>query len=128
MAHYDFISQEGFSMANEEAAKVVEEVGAESGAAKKKTKTTRHMSEEAKKKMVASRKETQKRAENMVPDVYIQYQDWERNVGEIVEDAKAAFLQEKKRGLITSMQVYVKPEEHAAYYVINNDKTGKLEY
>ena len=115
-------------MANEEVAKVVEEGGAESGAAKKKTKTTRHMSEEAKKKMVASRKETQSLADNMVPDVYIQYQDWERNVGEIVEDAKAAFRQEKKRGLITSMQVYVKPEEHAAYYVINNDKTGKLEY
>ena len=114
-------------MANEEAAKVVEEVGAESGAAKKKTKTTRHMSEEAKKKMVASRKETQSLADNMVPDVYIQYQDWERNVGEIVEDAKAAFRQEKKRAYITSMKLYIKPEEHAAYYVIN-DKTGKLEY
>ena len=112
-------------MDNEEVMEVNEEVAAEEAGAKKKSK--RHMSEESKKKMVENRNKTKALADNLVPEIYVQYQDWERSVGEIVEDAKAAFRQEKKRAYITSMKLYIKPEEHAAYYVIN-DKTGKLEY
>ncbi len=85
------------------------------------------MSEASKKLMLERRAATKKLADNLVPDVYVQYQDWEHSVAEIVEDAKNAFRQEKKRAYITSMKVYIKPEERAAYYVIN-DKTGKLEY
>ena len=46
----------------------------------------------------------------------------------LVEAAKADFHKEKKRTLITALKLYVKPEEHMAYYVINGSHEGKIPY
>lgn len=46
----------------------------------------------------------------------------------LVEAAKADFHKEKKRTLVTSLKLYVKPEEHMAYYVINGSYEGKVPY
>jgi hypothetical protein len=61
------------------------------------------------------------------PEVYVQYDFRESNVNDIVEAAKAAFKAEKGRTAIKSLKVYVKPQENAAYYVINGDYSGKID-
>ena len=62
-----------------------------------------------------------------VEDVFVQYGEKEVKVAEVVEAAKAAFKEANGRKAIKVLQVYVKPEENAAYYVINSEFTGKLD-
>ena len=54
--------------------------------------------------------------------VYLQYLGKELNSADIVEAAKKASGEKK----ITSITVYLKPEENMAYYVINDDVTGSI--
>ncbi len=62
-------------------------------------------------------------------EIFVQFAGKEFNVPEIVATAKAAFKEFAPYGqkAVKSCQVYVKPEENAAYYVINDDFTGKIE-
>ena len=55
--------------------------------------------------------------------VYLQYLGKELNSADIVETAKKASGVET----ITSITVYLKPEENKAYYVVNGDVTGSVE-
>ena len=74
------------------------------------------------------RAEEKAKAENLKPEVFVQYQDSEITVDALVEAAKADFHQTKKRTLITALKLYVKPDEHVAYYVINESYEGKVSY
>ena len=59
--------------------------------------------------------------------VMIQYAGNEVSMDAIVANAKKAFEAEgNKVDAIKELQVYVKPEEYAAYYVINQEFTGKV--
>ena len=60
-------------------------------------------------------------------DVFVQYGEKEVKVAEIVDTAKAAFKEANGRKAIKTIEVYVKPEESAAYYVINSEFTGKVD-
>jgi hypothetical protein len=60
-------------------------------------------------------------------DVFVQYGEKEVKVAEIVDTAKAAFKEANGRKAIKTVEVYVKPEESAAYYVINSEFTGKVD-
>lgn len=60
-------------------------------------------------------------------EVFVQFAGNEINVADVVAAAKAAFKEQAGRKAVKSCQVYVKPEENAAYYVINDDFTGKIE-
>ena len=66
------------------------------------------------------------KAQNMRPEIFVQYQGDETSMDALVEAVKANFHAEKKRTLITSLKMYVKPEEHTAYYVINETFEGKI--
>jgi len=80
---------------------------------------------EAAAKVRAAEKE---KAANLKPELVIQYQGSEIDMDALVEAARADFHQMKKRTLITALKLYVKPEEHMAYYVINGDYEGKIPY
>ena len=84
------------------------------------------MTAEQKAKAVKVREDAKKKAANMTPEVVIQYQDTEANVTALVEAARADFRSVKKRTRITEMKLYVKPEECAAYYVVNGSFDGKI--
>lgn len=62
-----------------------------------------------------------------VEEVFVQYGEKEVKIAELVDTAKAAFREANGRKAINVVQVYVKPDENAAYYVINNVFTGKIE-
>ena len=60
----------------------------------------------------------------MVPAIVVQWDANEVSVDAILEKAKAEYKAEHK-GAITSCNIYIKPQEGMAYYVIN-DVDGKF--
>ena len=111
--------------AEEVKAEVVEEVKkapAKKTAAKKTTKKA-ETTEETKKapaKRAAAKKEVK-------ANVVLQFAGQEADMAVVVENAKKAFVEAgHKESEIKDFQIYVKPEEYAAYYVINQEFTGKV--
>ena len=106
-------------------AEPVKEVKAE---AKKSTaKKAAAKTETAKKETV--KKETTKKAttkKSVEPAVVVQFGGQEVDMATVIENAKKAFEAEgNKVSSIKEIQIYVKPEEYAAYYVING-VSGKI--
>ena len=60
--------------------------------------------------------------------LYVQYQGVGADMSVIAEAAKAEFKAANKRGRIASLKIYLKPEEHTAYYVINDDFQGQVAF
>lgn len=66
--------------------------------------------------------------EELKPEVFVQYQGNEAVIADVVEKAKGEFLAVGHRvSSIKSLQVYLKPEEFAAYYVINQKFAGRVD-
>ena len=66
--------------------------------------------------------------EELKPEVFIQFQGQEAVVADVIEKAKKQFEAEGHRASsIKSIQVYLKPEEYAAYYVINQKHAGRVD-
>ena len=86
------------------------------------------MSTTAKKAAQRRINKEKKIAENLDPQVVVQYQGADIDVSALEEAAKADFKASHKRVRILSLRLYVKPEERAAYYVINDAYEGRLEY
>ena len=61
----------------------------------------------------------------LAPELYVEFSGTQYNVTDIIDRAKADYRATHKVG-VQSCKVYVKPEEDAAYYVINK-VSGKLE-
>ena len=61
--------------------------------------------------------------------LFIQYSGKQVEEKDIVASVKKAWTDAgNKVGEIKTMEVYVKPEEDAVYYVINETVTGKVEF
>ena len=94
-----------------------------------KPKTGRKaMSPEEKEAAAKARALEKEKARNMRPEIFVQYQGGEVGMDALTEAVKASFHGEKKRTLITSLKMYVKPEEHTVYYVVNETIEGKLPF
>lgn len=61
----------------------------------------------------------------LAPELYVEMGGEQYNITDIIDRAKADYRTTHKVG-VQSCKVYVKPEEGAAYYVINKF-SGKLE-
>ena len=94
----------------------------------KKRPGRRPMTEKEKAAAAKLRAAEKKRADNLKPDVIVQYQDGEVDTASLVEAAKADFHQTKKRTLVTDLKIYIKPEDHMAYYIINGDHEGNIPF
>ena len=86
------------------------------------------MSPEEKEAAAKARALEKEKAQNMRPEIFVQYQGGEISMEALVEAAKENFHEGKKRTLITSLKVYVKPEERTAYYVVNETFEGKIPF
>ena len=75
----------------------------------------------ATKKATAAKKTAKTAAKKAakVTTAVIQYQGKEFTLDECVKNCEAAFKAENKRKTISEINVYVKPEEGKAYYVVN---------
>ena len=74
------------------------------------------------------RAEEIKKADNLTPALILQYQGVDIDLQGLVEQAKAMFKEKHKRTRITDMKMYFKPEEHTAYFVINESFEEKIAY
>ena len=61
----------------------------------------------------------------LAPELYVEMSGKQYNITDIIDRAKADYRSTHKVG-VQSCKVYVKPEEDAAYYVINK-VSGKLD-
>lgn len=66
------------------------------------------------------------KAENLKPELVLQYQGAETDLSALAEAAKQEFRDVHKRTLVTALKLYVKPEDQMAYYVINETFEGKI--
>ena len=111
-----------------EAGNTVKEVAAKTAESKKvadKATETKDTVTKAVKKTAA--KVTEKKAE-LVSEVYVQFAGQEAKVDAVIERATQAYVADGHRASsIKSLQVYLKPEESAAYYVINSKYAGKVD-
>lgn len=89
--------------------------------------------EAAVKKTAGRTKKTVKEKTPMVPELFVQYDDTlaggqEANVNDIVAKVKALYVADGHReSSIKSLQVYLKPQEWKAYYVINGKIQGEIQ-
>lgn len=60
-------------------------------------------------------------------EVILQYREYEANMEAVVERVKAHYIAKgNTEESIESIQIYVKPEDFTAYYVINDGVVGKV--
>lgn len=60
-------------------------------------------------------------------EVILQYRNYEANMDDVTERVKAHYIAKGfKPDSIENMQIYVKPEDFTAYYVINDRVAGKV--
>ncbi len=60
-------------------------------------------------------------------EVILQYREYEANLDDVTKRVKAHYLSKGyKADSIENMQIYVKPEDFSAYYVINDGVVGKV--
>lgn len=101
----------------------------EAAAPEVKKKPGRKPMTEAEKAAAAKARAAEKaKADGLKPVFVMQFQEREVDLSALAEAAKAEFHQAKKRTLITDMKLYVKPEEHTVYYVINGTHTGSIPF
>lgn len=116
------------------AEKTVKEVAAKTADVAEKTQTaaakTADAAEKTVKKAETKVKAAAKKAakEVLKPEITVQYQNLEVTTEAVEERVKAQFAAEGHRvGTIKKLNIYVKPEEYAAYYVINDKFTGRVD-
>lgn len=60
-------------------------------------------------------------------EVILQYRQYEVNMDDVTERVKSHYIAKGfKADSIENMQIYVKPEDFTAYYVINDGVVGKV--
>ena len=97
-------------------------------AAEKKRPGKRPMTAEEKETAAKLRSAEKERAANLKPELILQYQGADVDMTALAEAAKADFRSQKKRTLVTDLKLYIKPEEHMAYYVINEIYNGQISF
>ena len=61
------------------------------------------------------------------PEVILQYRGYEVDMEVMTERVKAHYYSKGyKKGSIKTLQIYAKPEDFTAYYVINDGVVGKV--
>ena len=97
-----------------------------------KTETTAPKTEEVKAevkeeaKKAPAKKATPAKAE-IKTALYVQFAGNQVTEADIIEKVKAAYVAEgHKESAIKEINLYVKPEEYAVYYVINDKAIGKV--
>ncbi|MBD5487355.1 MAG: hypothetical protein HDR13_00955 [Lachnospiraceae bacterium] len=62
-----------------------------------------------------------------VPEVFLQYREYEVTMAEVTERVKSHYCAKgHQKDSIENMQIYIKPEDFTAYYVINDGVVGKV--
>lgn len=93
-----------------------------------KTAETKAPAKKAAAKKPAAKKAPAKKAE-LKTEIFLQFAGKEYTEKEIFQKVKEIWTKvlKNKVGDMKDVRIYLKPEESAAYYVVNGDTTGKVE-
>lgn len=94
----------------------------------KKRPGRKPMTPEEKEAAAKARAAKKQQADQMKPEIILQFQGLDVSMEALVEAAKNDFRAVKKRTPITSLNLYVKPEEQTAYYVVNEKHEGSIPF
>lgn len=73
---------------------------------------------------IKKKAETEKETDT---EVILQYRNYEVNMDDVTKRVKAHYIAKGYQAdSIENMQIYVKPEDFTAYYVINDGVVGKV--
>ena len=65
--------------------------------------------------------------QDVLPEVVLQYRGYEVDIEAMTKRVKAHYYSKGyKKGSIKTLQIYAKPEDFTAYYVINDGVVGKV--
>ncbi|MBR6337071.1 MAG: hypothetical protein IKR76_04995 [Ruminococcus sp.] len=92
----------------------------------KETKTAAKKTAAKAKDTATKAKAAAKKAAENKQAVYVQFGDKEVAALDVLEAAKADFKANNK-GAVKSVKIYIKPEDNAAYYVVNDKVEGKID-
>lgn len=101
----------------EEVKKAAKAPAAEKKVEKKATKSAAKTVKKVEKALIPS----------AVKGLFFEYGDKQVDASELAELAKTAFKENGGKGTIRSIDLYVKAEDNALYYVINGKESGKVE-
>ncbi len=106
-----------------------EEVKAEKKVAAKKTATAKKEAVKKPAEKKATAKKATKETSEVKANIVLQYGDKDVPYDVIIENSKNNYQYEMGGNVdeITKLSVYVKPEENAAYYVVNDKVQGRVE-
>lgn len=112
--------------AKETVTKADEKKPAEKKVAEKKAAEKKPAEKKAAEKKPVEKKaaEPKKAAEKAKDKVIVQFAGKEYDSAKIVESCKAAYRADNARKQIRAIEVYIKPEENKAYYVVNGKAEG----
>ena len=84
----------------------------------------------AKKTVEGGARAAEKITNSLIPaaEIVLQYSGAEIEAATLADAAVAQFRVAKKRARIKDIKLYLKPEERAAYYVINGSFSGKVDF
>ena len=100
------------------------EAPAKKTAAKKTTTKAAATKTTTTKKTTTTRK---KKAAEPTVDFYVEFNGVQEQYATIIENVKKVFLAENEGAEITSVTVYLKPQENAAYCVINGENEFRMD-
>ncbi len=101
----------------------------EEKAAEAKKETTKPAEKKAAARKTTVRKTAAAKKTAVKETVYLQYLGKEINKDDVMKSVKDVWTKQlkNKAGDLKSVELYLKPEENAVYYVINGDVTGSLD-
>lgn len=111
-------------------APVVEKAPAKKAPAKKAEakKATAEKKEVAEKKAPAKKAPAKKAAAKTETVITLEFGDYSAIMATVEEKVKAQYVAEgHKASSIKTLNIYVKPFENSAYYVVNGDVTGRVD-
>lgn len=111
-------------------APVVEKAPAKKAPAKKAEakKATAEKKEVAEKKAPAKKVPAKKAAAKAETVITLEFGDYSAIMATVEEKVKAQYVAEgHKASSIKTLNIYVKPFENSAYYVVNGDVTGRVD-
>lgn len=110
----------------ETTAKAPEDTAKAEKAAKKATATKKAATKTTTAKKTATKKKAEEK-ETMTNHVFIQTNYSEIVADDVIKKALEAYKAEGNKVKVNNINVYIKPEENAAYYVVNDTVAGRVD-
>ncbi len=128
MARKKAVTTEAVEAVVTETAETVEVAETVEAAPKKRGRKPAAAKPEVKEEAVKAEAAPKKTTKKVNASIMVEYNGQSVSTDVVLENVKKTFEAEgNKLSAIKDLQIYVKPEDNAAYYVINQDITGKID-